>query len=305
VRAAPFALLKFAMRDSPGFRPFSKAPSAFRVLVIDDNRASADLLRDLLTKLQRAYEVYSVPDGIEALHFLHRRGHYAGAPRPNLILLDINMPRLGGLETLSAVKSDPELSPIPVIMLSTSIAPSDVTKSYQAHANCYLQKPADLNRYVKLVQAIEDFWVEFAVLAGVDEQAGKKRQGLDSKRDIPPQPGENRFGPAIASESAEARSRAMGVSESRRNTDGTRPSVSKGCDEHNRLLDDFGIAIRELLKLHEEQYRAIIEGDNESERFDLLIHVANERKQLAKYAYLRHVEAHGCSDTNAIDQTRT
>jgi CheY-like chemotaxis protein len=258
-----------------------------------------------MTKLQRAYELYSVPDGIEALNFLHRRGPYVGAPRPNLILLDINMPRLGGLETLSAVKSDPELSPIPVIMLSTSIAPSDVTKSYQAHANCYLQKPTDLSRYVKLVQAIEDFWVEFAVLAGVDEQTAEKRQGLDSKRDIPQQPGESRFGSTIATESVEARSRAMGIDESRRNADGARPSPSKGCQEHNRLLDDFGVAIRELLKLHEEQYQAIIEGDSESERFDLLIHVANERKQLAKYAYLRHVEAHGCSDTNAIDQTRT
>ena len=82
------------------------------------------------------------------------------------------------------------------------------------------------------------------------------------------------------------------------------PSRS-GCEEHNRLLDGFGAAIQELLRLHENQFLAIIEGDTEGHRFDILIHMANEKKQLAKYAYLRHAEAHGCSDINAIKQTRT
>jgi two-component system, chemotaxis family, response regulator Rcp1 len=280
-------------------------PRTFRVLIIDDDRASAHLLRELMKKLQRGYEVYCVSDGMEALDFLHRRKAHLDAPRPHLILLDINMPRLGGLETLSAIKGDPELCPIPVIMLSTSIAVRDVMKSYQAHANCYLQKPTDLTRYMKLVQAIEDFWVEFAVLADWDEHAPEKWQRLDSKRDDVSQSDQKRFGPMIASESAEARSRAMDIDGSPKNVSGTTPSGSNGCEEHNRLLDQFGAAIQELLKLHGDQYQAIIEDDNESERFDLLIHVANERKQLAKYAYLRHVEAHGCSNTNAIDQTRT
>jgi two-component system, chemotaxis family, response regulator Rcp1 len=278
---------------------------AFRVLIIDDDRAAAHLLRELVEKLQRVYEVYSVSDGIEALDFLHCRGAYSDAPRPHLILLDINMPRLDGLETLSAIKGDPELCPIPVIMLSTSVALRDVTKSYQAHANCYLQKPTDLTRYMKLVQAIEDFWVEFAVLTAWDEQTPEKRQRLDSKRDDLSQSGGKRFGRMIASESAEAASRAMGIDDSRRNITGATPFGSNGCEEHNHLLDKFGVAVQELLKLHEEQYQAIIEGDNESERFDLLIHVAGEKKQLSKYAYLRHVEAHGCSNANAIDQTRT
>jgi hypothetical protein len=78
-----------------------------------------------------------------------------------------------------------------------------------------------------------------------------------------------------------------------------------GCGGHNSLLEEFGAAVRELLELHEQQWSAIVDGDNDCYRFDLLIHMANEKKQLAKYAYLRHVEAHGCSDFNALNQTRT
>jgi len=78
-----------------------------------------------------------------------------------------------------------------------------------------------------------------------------------------------------------------------------------GCEEHNNLLDAFGVAVRELLRLHEQQIQAIVEGDIECNRYDLLIHMANEEKQLAKYAYLRHVESHGCSNIHALDETRT
>jgi hypothetical protein len=78
-----------------------------------------------------------------------------------------------------------------------------------------------------------------------------------------------------------------------------------GCEEHKHLLEDFGAAIRELLDIHEQQWSAIIVGDDDSCRFDLLIHMANEKKQQAKYAYLRHVESHGCSEYNVLDQTRT
>ena len=80
---------------------------------------------------------------------------------------------------------------------------------------------------------------------------------------------------------------------------------SSGCEEHNRLLDAFGAAVHELLQLHKQQFLAVVERDTECNRFDLLIHVANEQKQLAKYAYLRHVESHGCSNTDALNQTRT
>src|SRR5580693_4637084 len=150
-------------------QPALTAREVFHILVVDDDRASAELLRGLMKNLRGRYELYFAWDGIEALDFLRRRGAHAEVPRPNLILLDINMPRLGGLETLSAIKSDPELYAIPVIVFSSSIAPDDVRRSYQAHANCYVQKPNDLERFVKLVQSVEDFWMDFAILPAGDE----------------------------------------------------------------------------------------------------------------------------------------
>ena len=113
-----------------------------------------------------------------------------------------------------------------------------------------------------------------------------------------------RSGPAIARELEEATSRAMRSKDSPAKGTAT-PSRGPGCQEHNRLLEGFGEAVRELLKLHQQQFLAIVEGDTESHRFDLLIHMANEKKQLAKYAYLLHVESHGCSDTNATYETGT
>jgi len=83
------------------------------------------------------------------------------------------------------------------------------------------------------------------------------------------------------------------------------PTRGAGCEDHNRLLDEFGVSVQELLKLHEHQFLAIVDGDPECNRFDILIHMANERKHQAKYAYLRHVESHGCSNINAFDKTRT
>jgi CheY-like chemotaxis protein len=175
------------------------------------------------------------------------------------------MPRLGGIETLSAIKSDPELCLIPVIMLSTSGTPDDVRESYQARANCFVQKPINLERSVKLMQAIESFWMDFALLPSPAAVAA-------------------RSGPSIAVRSVEAESRPIRSME-----------TAAECGEHSRLRNEFGVAVRELLILHEQQYLAIVEGDADCSRFDLLIHMANERKQFTKYAYLRHVEAHGCS----------
>lgn len=251
------------------------------ILVVDDDRAGAELLRRMMKNLRARYELHFVWDGVEALEFLHRRGNYENAPQPRLILLDINMPRLGGLETLAAIKGDPELCVIPVIMLSTSDAPEDVRDSYQFRANGFIQKPINLEQSVKLFKAIESFWLNFAVLPDRKERFIRKngRAFEDSPHS----------GLLIATESAEAKSRAM-----------FDPSpdtllIKSGCKEHNRLLDVFGKAVHEVLHLHEQQFLAIVEGDDECSRFDLLIHMANEQKQLAKYAYLRHVEAHGCS----------
>lgn len=275
-----------------------------RILVVDDNRAQAVLFKEVMTNLRCRYELHFVWDGVEALDFLHRRGVFADAPRPNLILLDINMPRLGGLETLSAIKSDPELYVIPVIMFSSSVSPEDVRESYQAHANCYMQKPDDLERCVKLVQVVESYWMDFGTLPACEERKGNRRQSADSNIasatwGVPSQPPP--AGYPIAKQPGEARTRAMVEPAG---TELSSAVKKHGCEEHNRLLSEFGIAVRELVALHEQQFQAIIERDNESSRFDLLIHMASEYKHRAKYAYLRHVESHGCSNLDA-DQTRT
>jgi CheY-like chemotaxis protein len=136
--------------------------NVFRIFVVDDDAGWITLLRVQMRNLHHPYELHFVPDGADALDFLHRRGAYFAAPRPDLILLDVNMPGLGGLETLSAIKSDPELCVIPVIMLSSVTKPEEVRKSYQAHANSYVQKPADLGGSAKLVHAVEAFWMDFA-----------------------------------------------------------------------------------------------------------------------------------------------
>jgi len=267
-------------------QPFPNVANVFRILVVDDDPAGARLFQELMKNLHRRHELHIARDGVEALEFLNRQGAHRAAPRPDLILLDINMPRLGGVETLSAIKSDPQLCVIPVIMLSTSGSPEDVWESYQARANAYVQKPTSLERTVKLVQAVEAFWIEFALLPGFDENP----QLIDSKRKPWPLPEQPHSGEPIAFESVEASSRA--ISRSR-------------CEEYNQLLEKFGVSVRELIEMHQEQYLAIVEGDSECHRFDLLIHMANEKKQLAKYACLRHVEEHGYSKFNAIDHART
>jgi CheY-like chemotaxis protein len=262
-----------------------RAGQIFHILVVDDDRAGAQLMRRVMKNLRARYELHFVWDGVEALDFLHRRGAHSEAPRPNLVLLDINMPRLGGLETLSAIKSDPELYVIPVIMLSTSNSSDDVQECYKARANCFVQKPIDLERSMKLLQAIETFWIDFALLPPIEKPGRTSRSPMGTNS----QDHGLQTGPSIAAESAEARSQAMSAI--------TSHATETTCEEHDRLLEEFGLAVRELLTLHQQQFLAIAEADSECSRFDLLIHMANENKQLTKYAYLRHVEAHGCSKT--------
>ncbi|MFN0104035.1 MAG: response regulator [Bryobacteraceae bacterium] len=262
----------------------------FRILVVDDNPGAVYLLREVMKSVHRRHELHFAKDGLDALDFLHCRGAYVDAPRPNLILLDMNMPRLSGLETLSAIKNDPELCVIPVIMLSTENSPQKVRNCYRAHANCYVQKPIDLDRSVKLAQAIEAFWMDFALLPSGDGRSPENLPSTDySERD---------FGPRIANKSVEVRSARTDNSPAKAET--ITQSRRSECEEHNRLLDGFGAAVQELLSLHEQLFLAIVEGDTESPRFDLLIHMANEKKQSAKYGYLRHVEAHGCSNRKCI-----
>jgi hypothetical protein len=206
------------------------------------------------------------------------------------------MPRLGGVETLSAIKGNPELCMIPVIMFSNSLSPEDVRQSYQARANCYVPKPKSLQRSEKLLQVVEAFWMDFAILPAFEEHSPKSRQAADSKRKIAAAAG---AGYPIATRPMEA---SIGAAPDAVESPLANVVRKSGCEKHDHLLGEFGAAVRDLLALHEEQFQAIVAGDSESSRFDLLIHMANETKNRAKYAYIRHVESHGCSIIDA-DQT--
>jgi len=273
----------------------------FRILVVDDNPADFYLFDRILSRLSSQCRVEWAKDGAEALDLLCRRKGKSNAAMPDLILMDINMPRVDGLQALSAIKSDPGLAVIPVIMLSTASLPAQVRKSYQAHANSFVQKPTNLNETEQLMRDIQAFWMDWAILP-----SGETGGSLGSQSNV--LTGTNTGdGEPVAVPGWEARSQAVKREESNTASEFPRSECSSnaGCEEHRRLLDDMGEAVRELLHLHNEQFRAIVQGDSDCDRFDLLIHMANGRKQQAKYAYLRHVESHGCSNIHAIDKTRT
>ncbi len=135
-----------------------------RILHAEDNPGDAQLTRLALEESGTPVDLHHVPDGEEALRFLHREGEYRDAPRPDIVLLDLNMPRLSGTEALTQIKEDPELRAIPVLVLTTSIAPTDVSRSYELHVNSYLRKPLSYGALVDLMQRVEQFWLGAAVL---------------------------------------------------------------------------------------------------------------------------------------------
>jgi len=134
------------------------------ILLVEDNPGDADLAREALedSKLNNALHV--VDDGEKAMAFLRRTGPYAEAPQPDLILLDLNLPKKDGREVLAEIKADDDLKRIPVVILTTSQAEEDVVKSYNLHANCYITKPIDLNQFLHVVRSIEDFWLSIVIL---------------------------------------------------------------------------------------------------------------------------------------------
>lgn len=129
------------------------------ILLVEDNPGDVGLTRRALRDGKILAHLSTVPDGVEALAFLRRREGYAAAPRPDLILLDLSLPRKDGREVLSEIKQDADLHVIPVVVMSSSRAEEDVTKSYDLHANCYVTKPLDLEKFVAVVQSIEAFWL--------------------------------------------------------------------------------------------------------------------------------------------------
>ncbi len=134
------------------------------ILLVEDNPADARLLREAVAEAAADATVSVVGDGVEALTFLRREGAHAAAPRPALILLDLNLPRLNGREVLAAVKGDPTLRRIPVVVLSTSDAPTDIAAAYDLHANAYVTKALDLDPFFAAVRALDAFWFGVAHL---------------------------------------------------------------------------------------------------------------------------------------------
>ena len=130
-----------------------------RILMVEDNEADVRLATEALREAKIANRVCVVDDGVKALEYLRRQGEYAAAVRPDLILLDLNLPRKDGRQVLAEVKSDSELSNIPVVVLTSSRAEQDVLKSYDLHANCYIVKPVDFAGLMEVVRSIEKFWV--------------------------------------------------------------------------------------------------------------------------------------------------
>lgn len=137
-----------------------------RLLLVEDDPADILLLREVLTEAKVALDLQVINGGEEALAYLRRQGRHAGAPRPDLIMLDLNLPGLSGRQVLQAIKDDPELWPIPVVVLSASQAEDDVVECYRLKANCYIVKPVILEQFIEVIRAIERFWLFTVKLPG-------------------------------------------------------------------------------------------------------------------------------------------
>jgi len=134
------------------------------ILLVEDNRGDSDLAREALEDSKMKNNLFVVEDGEEAMDFLYKRGKYENAPRPDLIILDLNLPKKDGREVLAEIKEDDNLKRIPVVILTTSKAEEDILKTYNLHANCYITKPIDLDQFMTVVKSIESFWMSIVVL---------------------------------------------------------------------------------------------------------------------------------------------
>lgn len=139
------------------------------LLLVEDSPGDADLAREALEGAKVRNRLHVVRDGEQAMAFLRRLGPYADAPRPGLVLLDLNLPRMDGREVLAQIKRDEDLRRIPVVILTTSRDEQDVLHSYDLHANCFITKPVDLDQFLLVIKAIEEFWLEVVRLPPGDE----------------------------------------------------------------------------------------------------------------------------------------
>jgi CheY-like chemotaxis protein len=134
------------------------------ILLVEDNPGDERLTREALKEGKVYNNFHWVKDGVEAMEFLRRQGKYASAPRPDIILLDLNLPKMDGREVLQAIKTDADLKRIPVVVLTTSKAEEDVLRTYSLHANCYVTKPVDLEKFITVVKSIDAFWLTVVTL---------------------------------------------------------------------------------------------------------------------------------------------
>jgi chemotaxis family two-component system response regulator Rcp1 len=137
------------------------------ILLVEDSPGDVRLTQEALRDAKVQNNLHIASDGIEAATFLWRQGKHANAPRPDLILLDLNLPKKGGREILEEIKLDPSLKSIPVVILTTSAAEEDILRSYQLHANCYITKPVDLDQFLKVIKTIDNFWLAIVKLPTV------------------------------------------------------------------------------------------------------------------------------------------
>ena len=142
----------------------TKVGKPIEILLVEDNPGDVDLARAAMEESKVRNILHTVGDGVEAMLFLRRKGKYTEVPRPDLVLLDLNLPKKDGREVLAEIKSDEDLKRIPVVILTISKDEEDILKTYNLHANCFITKPIDLSQFVKVVKAIEDFWLTIVKL---------------------------------------------------------------------------------------------------------------------------------------------
>jgi len=134
------------------------------ILVVEDNIGDARLIKEVLNEHKIFNSLFIVNDGVEAMNFLLKKGKYNDSPKPDLIILDLNLPKKDGREVLAEIKGNNDLKSIPVVIMTISQAETDILKSYNLHANCYITKPIDLDQFIKVVKSIEEFWFSIVKL---------------------------------------------------------------------------------------------------------------------------------------------